>query len=228
MNFKHHFKAFRIILFSSILMIVSCVQEPTQTKKSDIDPLPSWNEGTTKTAIFDYVKEVTDKQSASFIPVADRIATFDNDGTLWSEQPAYFQLLFAIDRIKQLAPEHPEWKTEQPFKAVLEDDLEALGASGMEGLMKLVMVSHAGLTSDEFTKEVTQWISKAKHPTKNKFYSELVYQPMLELLNYLRVNDFKTYIVSGGGVAFMRNIVTDVYGIPTEQIIGSTIKLNLI
>ena len=188
------------------------------------DPLPSWNEGKTKTAIIDYVSDVTNVESVNFIPIQDRIATFDNDGNLWSEQPAYFQLFFTIDRVKALAPEHPEWKTTQPFKAALENDMAALIKQGEHGLIKLVMATHAGNTTKEFERYVKDWISTAKHPTKNVTYDQLVYQPMLELLSYLRVNDFKTYIVSGGGVDFMRAIVTDVYGIPAEQIIGSTIK----
>ena len=188
------------------------------------DPLASWNEGKTKSAIIDYVSDITNAESENYIPISDRIATFDNDGTLWSEQPAYFQLFFAIDRVKALASEHPEWKTTQPFKAVLENDMTALVEQGELGLLKLVMATHAGNTVKEFEGDVHDWIRTAKHPTKNVGYDKLVYQPMLELLQYLRANDFKTYIVSGGGVDFMRAIVTDVYGIPAEQIIGSRIK----
>ncbi len=188
------------------------------------DPLPSWNEGTTKNAIVDYVNDVTNTESKNFIAIPDRIATFDNDGNLWSEQPAYFQLFFAIDRIKSLAQEHPEWKTEQPFKAVLENDMEELAKQGEHGLIQLVMATHAGNTTEEFEEYVQKWIETTKHPTKNVRYDKLVYQPMLELLEYLRMNDFKTYIVSGGGVDFMRAFVTEIYGIPSEQIIGSRIK----
>ena len=195
-------------------------KQETQTA----DPLPSWNEGNTKSAIIDYVNDVTNQQSENFIPVSKRIATFDNDGNLWSEQPAYFQLFFAIDRIKALAPEHPEWKTEQPFKAVLEDDMTELAKYGEHGLLQLVMASHAGMTTEEFEKIVEEWLSTARHPRFNKPFTDLVYQPMLELLQYLRDNDFKTFIVSGGGIEFMRPWVGEVYGIPPDQVVGSSIK----
>lgn len=188
------------------------------------DPLPSWNEGKTKSAILNFVKTVTDSNSENFIAIRDRIATFDNDGNLWAEQPAYFQLFFAIDRVKALAPEHPEWKTTQPFKAVLENDMQELAKQGEHGLLKLVMATHAGNTTAEFESDVKAWIKTAKHPTKQVTYDQLVYQPMLELLQYLRANHFKTYVVSGGGVDFMRAFVSDIYGIPSEQIIGSRIK----
>ena len=188
------------------------------------DPLPSWNEGKTKAAIINYVNDVTDSKSTNFIAIADRIATFDNDGNLWSEQPAYFQLFFAIDRIKELAPEHPEWKTEQPYKAILENNMKELAEQGEAGLIKLIMTTHTGNTTEEFYAIVKEWISKVKHPTKNVGYDKLVYQPMLELLQYLRANNFKTYIVSGGGIDFMRAFVAEIYGIPEEQIIGSRVK----
>jgi phosphoserine phosphatase len=167
---------------------------------------------------------VTDKGGPDYVPPAERIAVFDNDGTLWSEKPLYFQLLFAIDRIKALAPQHPEWKTQQPFKAVLENDIKALAASGEKGLIQLVMASHAGMTTDEFEQIVTDWMATAKHPRFKRPYTELVYQPMLELLQYLRDNGFKTFIVSGGGIEFMRPFTEKVYGIPPEQVIGSSIK----
>jgi phosphoserine phosphatase len=189
-----------------------------------IDPLPSWNDVESKKNIIAYVEDVTNSESANFIPVADRISTFDNDGNLWSEQPAYFQLFFAIDRVKAMATEHPEWKNEQPFKAVLENDMNELAKQGEHGLLQLVMATHSGNTTEEFEADVQSWIKTAKHPTKNVSYDELVYQPMLELLQYLRANDFKTFIVSGGGVDFMRAFVTEIYGIPEEQIIGSRIK----
>ncbi len=188
------------------------------------DPLPSWNEVASKTSIIKFVDDVTNENSSTFVPLADRIAVFDNDGTLWSEQPAYFQLFFTMERIRELAPDHPEWKEIQPYKAVLENDMEALGAEGEHGLIKLVMTTHSGMTTEEFIASVKEWIKTAKHPTKKVGFDKLVYQPMLELLDYLRDNGFKTYIVSGGGVDFMRAIVTEVYGIPEEQIIGSTIK----
>jgi phosphoserine phosphatase len=213
--------------------LISCTAPNTDTATTSentvepvavADPLPSWNDGERKQAIISYVENVTDKASADFIPVADRIATFDNDGTLWSEQPLYFQLFFAIDRVKALADEHPEWKTEQPYKAVLENDMEELAKHGEHGLIKVVMASHAGTTTQEFESIVTEWLATAKHPTKNRPYTELVYQPMLELLDYLRANDFKTFIVSGGGIEFMRPWVEAVYNIPRDQVVGSTIQ----
>ncbi|TVP79115.1 HAD family hydrolase [Thioalkalivibrio sp.] len=188
------------------------------------EPLPSWNESESRNQIVSFVGAVTDPGSPDFVPADARIAVFDNDGTLWSEQPAYFQLLFAIDRVKALAPEHPEWRDRQPFQAVLEGDLRALAESGEKGLLELVMATHAGMTTDEFSSIVEDWIGTARHPTSNRLYTEMVYQPMLELLEYLRANGFKTYIVSGGGIEFMRPWVQRVYGIPPEQVIGSSIK----
>ena len=220
---KKYLRFTPIIIIAVILQLSSCINISVD-ENNDIDPLPSWNDNEVKSSIIDYVVSVTDNNSNSFISVSERIAVFDNDGTLWSEQPAYFQLLFTMERIKELAPDHPEWKELQPFKAVLENDMAALGAQGEHGLIKLVMTTHSGMTTDEFSASVKEWIKTAKHPTKNVGYDELVYQPMLELLQYLRENGFKTYIVSGGGVDFMRAIVTEVYGIPEEQIIGSTIK----
>ncbi len=199
-------------------------KEQVTQENSAIEILPSWNDSKTKEAIINYVKDVSNKDSKNFIPIADRIATFDNDGNLWAEQPAYFQLFFAIDRVKALASEHPEWQTTQPFQAVLEDDMTELMKQGEHGLIQLVMTTHAGNTVQEFEADVQAWIATAKHPTKNVTYDKLVYQPMLELLQYLRANDFKTYVVSGGGVDFMRAFVSDIYGIPSEQIIGSRIK----
>ena len=190
------------------------------------DSLPSWNEGTSKNSVIAYVTSVTNSKSPDFIPVVDRIAVFDNDGTLWSERPVYFQLFFAIDRVKALAAQHPEWKTTQPFQAVLENDMKALMASGKKGLLELVMATHAGMSDEEFDAIVIDWIKTAKHPTKKVHYSELVFQPMLELLNYLRDNGFKTFIVSGGGIDFMRPWASEVYGIPNNQIIGSQIEVK--
>jgi len=187
------------------------------------DPLPSWNDGPTRQAIVEFVKTTTDPSSPKFVPPADRIATFDNDGTLWVEHPIYTQLAFALDRIKALAPQHPEWKTKQPFKAVLDGDLEALGAAGEKGLVELVMASHAGMTTTEFESIVTDWLAKARHPRFERPYTDLTYQPMVELLAYLRGNGFKTFIVSGGGVEFMRPVTEKLYGIPPEQVVGSTI-----
>lgn len=188
------------------------------------DPLPSWNDGPSKAAIIEFVGKVTNEGSSDFVPESQRIATFDNDGTLWSEQPAYFQLLFAIDRVKELAPQHPEWKNEQPFKAVLEGDMKALAAAGEKGLLQLVMATHAGMTTTEFEMIVKDWIATARHPVSKRPYTEMVFQPMLELLDYLRANGFKTFIVSGGGIEFMRPWVENVYGVPPEQVVGSSIK----
>jgi len=188
------------------------------------DPLPSWNDGQAKTAIIDLVQRVTNEGSPDFVSRADRIATFDNDGTLWSEHPMYTQLAFAIDRIKSLAPEHPEWNTTQPFKAALDNDLKALAAAGEKGLVELVMASHAGISTAEFEQIVKGWFATAEHPRFKRPYTQCVYQPMLELLTYLRANGFKTYIISGGGVEFMRPITEAAYGIPPEQVVGSTVK----
>ncbi len=219
---------FKTLSLSCFFLFFSCTQDVEQSPLLEIDALPSWNEGKTKSAIFDFVKEVTDEKSPNFIKVADRIATFDNDGNLWSEKPVYFQLFFAIDRVKALAPEHPEWKTEQPFKAVLENDMDALIASGLEGLMKLVMATHAGISTDEFESHVREWLSTTNHPRFNQPYNKLIFQPMLELLDYLRANDFKTFIVSGGGVEFMRVWVEEAYGIPSDQVVGSSIKTEFV
>lgn len=217
------------LLFVAITLF-SCKDKVNQNEEITtnidelVDPLPSWNEGDTKQAIISYVKDVTSEGSANFIPVGDRIATFDNDGNLWSEQPAYFQLFFAMDRIKALAPEHPEWKTTQPYQSVLENDMKTLMSFGEHGLIEIVMATHAGNTVSEFEQIVKDWLAVAKHPRFNKPYTELVYQPMLELLDYLRSNQFKTFIVSGGGIEFMRPWVEGVYGIPKYQVIGSSIK----
>ena len=186
------------------------------------DPLPSWNDGPTKQAIVDFVNNVTKQGGTHFVPAPQRIATFDNDGTLWSEQPIYFQFAFVLDRVKALAPQHPEWKTQQPYKAVLEGDTKTLAAAGEKGLVELMMATHTGMTTDEFSRVVAEWLLTAKHPTRKRFYTDLVYKPMLELLAYLRQSGFKTFIVSGGTVEFMRAFAEGVYGIPPEQVIGST------
>jgi hypothetical protein len=187
------------------------------------DPLPSWNDTPTKQAIVEFVGRVT-KAGPDFVAPAERIATFDNDGTLWVEQPMYVQMAFALDRVKALAPLHPEWKYTEPFQSVLEGDMKTLIESGERGLVEMIMVTHAGMTTDEFSKIVTDWLAAARHPRFKRSYTELVYQPMLELLSYLRANGFKTFIVSGGGVEFMRPWTEKVYGIPPEQVIGSSIK----
>ena len=191
------------------------------------DPLPSWNDGPAKQAVMEFVRTVTDKASPNYVPPEERVATFDNDGTLWSEQPTYFQFFFVFDRVKTLAPQHPEWKERQPFKAVLENDMKALAASGEKGLMELAITTQTGMTSEEFEKIIKEWIGTAKHPRFNRPFTDLVYQPMLELLVYLRENRFKTYIVSGGEADFMRPWAEKVYGIPPERVVGSSIKLKL-
>jgi len=190
------------------------------------DPLPSWNAGASKDAIVAFVEAVTAENSASHVPPAERIAVFDNDGTLWSEQPMYFQLAFALDRVRALAPQHPEWATQQPFQGVLENDLPGVLAGGEQALVQLVMATHAGMTTDEFAAIVTDWIETARHPQRGLLYTEMVFQPMLELLDYLRANGFKTFIVSGGGIEFMRPWAERVYGIPPEQVVGSSIKTS--
>ena len=186
------------------------------------DPLPSWNDGPAKKAITEFVARVTTEGGPEFVPVPRRIATFDNDGTLWSEQPIYFQFAFAMDRVKALAPKHPEWKSKQPFKGVLEGDTKAVTTAGEKGLVEMLAATHAGMTTEEFNRIVTDWLAQARHPRFQRPYTELVYQPMLELLAYLRANGFKTFIVSGGGVEFMRAFAERVYGIPPEQVVGST------
>jgi len=189
-----------------------------------IQSLPSWNDGVAKRAIMNFVTLVTKNNAPEFVPPAARIAVFDNDGTLWSEQPFYFQGLFVFDRIRSLAPQHPEWKVDQPFKAVLENDLKTVAAAGMQGLIELVLATHANMTTEEFESVVKDWLATARHPKFNKSYTDLVFQPMLELLAYLRANDFKTFIVSGGGIEFVRVFSQRVYGIPPEQVIGSSIS----
>jgi len=225
---------YRYLLLSlSLSLLLACEPSPVEQDTgtptaATTDPLPSWKETETKTAIQDFVENATTEGSPGFVPAAERIAVFDNDGTLWSEQPAYFQLLFAVDRVKAMAPDHPEWKTTQPFQAVLEDDMEALAAAGKKGLAQLVMASHAGMTTTEFETAVRDWIGTARHPRTGRLYTEMVYQPMLELLDYLRANGFKTFIVSGGGIEFMRVFSERVYGIPPEQVIGSSIQTEFV
>ncbi|WP_276483838.1 HAD family hydrolase [Paraflavitalea pollutisoli] len=211
-----------------VLAFASCAGDNStgskpDTSTSEADPLPSWNEGAAKKGIIDYVRAATDSAGGQFIPVPDRIATFDNDGTLWSEQPVYFQLFFAIDQIKAMAASHPEWKNQQPYKALLENDMGTLMKQGEKGLVEIMMTSHVNNTSDEFAATVKQWADTALHPTKKKKYTELVFQPMLELIHYLQANHFKTFIVSGGGIEFMRPWAEQVYGIPKDQIVGSSI-----
>ncbi|MFZ1321516.1 MAG: HAD family hydrolase [Ignavibacteria bacterium] len=190
------------------------------------DPLPSWNDTKPKKNIFDYVNLVIDKTSPDFIKPSERIVTIDNDGTLWSEKPFYFQFQFAMDRIKAIAPDHPEWKDDPLFNAAIENDINKIAGSGKEGLIKLLLASHSGMTTVEFENSVTEWINTAKHPKTNKLYKEMVFLPMLELLEYLKENDFIIYIVSGGGIEFMRAWVEEVYSIPPERVMGSSIKVK--
>ena len=190
------------------------------------DPLPSWNDGPTKQALLNFVSRVTKPGSPDFVPVSERIATFDNDGTLWSEQPIYVQFAFALDRVRELAPQHPEWRTKEPFKSVLAGDVKKALAGGEKVLIEIINATHSGMTSEEFTGIVARWFATAKHPKYGRPYGECVYQPMLEVLSYLRANGFKTFIVSGGGVEFMRVITEKVYGIPPEQVVGSQGKLK--
>jgi hypothetical protein len=191
---------------------------------SNSDPLPSWNEGIAKKNILSFVRDVTDSKSKKFITTEERIAVFDNDGTLWAEQPVYFQFFFAMDRVKALAPTHPEWKEKQPFKAILEGDMKTALAGGEHAILEIVMATHADMTTQEFEQIVKEWLATAKHPRFKRPFTECVYQPMLELLAFLRDNGFKTWIVSGGGIEFMRPWTEKVYGILPEQVVGSTIK----
>jgi len=196
----------------------------TPTVPRAADPLPSWNEGPAKHSIVEFITKVTTAGSPDLVPVPERIATFDNDGTLWCEQPVPVQLYFALDRVKALAPQHPEWKDKEPFASLLKSDLKTALAGGDHALLELVMATHAGMTTVEFEQIVKDWIATAKHPKTGKLFTEMVYQPMLELLAYLRANGFKTFIVSGGGIEFMRPWAEQVYGIPPEQVVGSSIK----
>lgn len=204
-------------------------QNESELKKLENDilnnPLPSWNNGATKTAILDFVKKTTKKGSPDFVAVEDRIACFDNDGTLWAEQPFYSQLFFALDQVKKMAPQHPEWKTTQPFQAVLEGDMKALLAGGEKSVFEIVAATHSGMDTDTFNQSVKNWIATAKHPRFDQLYTKMVYVPMIELLQYLRANGYKTFIVSGGGVDFMRPWTEQVYGVPPYQVVGSSGKV---
>ena len=212
-------RAFRTAVFLICALAVSLA-----SAQSGVDPLPSWNEGPAKKAILSFVASIATIGGPDFIRVEDRIATFDNDGTLWVEQPIYTQFVFALDRVKSLAPQHPEWKDNQPFKAVLQGDMKGFEATGEKGLVELMMASHVGMTTDEFSEIVSNWMRTAKHPRFDRPYTQCVFQPMLELLAYLRANAFETYIVSGGGVEFMRPWAQEVYGVRPEQVIGSSVK----
>lgn len=221
---------FHVFLF---VFIFACKQPPERSEEAlaersnvvNTDPLPSWNESLTKQSILDFVQRTTSEGSEDFVPVNERIATFDNDGCLWSEQPMYFQLFFAIDRVKALAPDHPEWNSQEPFASLLKGDMQQVLARGEHALLEIVMATHAGMTTTEFDQIVKDWLGIAKHPTTGKRFTEMVYQPMLEVLDYLRANSYKTFIVSGGGIDFMRPWVESVYGIPAEQVVGSSGKV---
>lgn len=190
------------------------------------DPLSSWNDGPAKRSIIEFVAKVSAPESPDYVPPPERIAVFDNDGTLWAEQPLYFQLLFAFDRVRALASDHPEWKDTQPFKAVLEGDLDTALSGGDQALLEIILATHAGMTTAEFSAIASDWLKTAKHPVSGRLFTEMVYQPMLDLLEYLRANGFKTYITSGGGIELLRVFAEDVYGIPPEQVIGSSLKVQ--
>jgi phosphoglycolate phosphatase-like HAD superfamily hydrolase len=213
----------RKLPFTFAVIFIALSSLSLQTR-AQTDPLPSWNDTAPKRAITAFVERTTKQGSPDFVPQDERIATFDNDGTLWIEQPMYVQLAFVLDRVRELAPQHPEWKTTQPFKGVLDGDAKAVAATGEKGLMQLMAATHAGMTVDQFQKIVLDWLETARQPKFKRPYTECVYQPMLELLAYLRANGFKTYIVSGGGIEFMRPWTQKVYGIPPEQVVGSSIK----
>jgi len=212
-------------LTAALLLLAGAATLPAQTGNVG-DPLPSWNDGDARTALITFVTQVTTSGLPTFVAPVDRVATFDNDGTLWSEQPIYFQFQFALDRVKTLAPEHPEWQTQEPFNHLLAGDMQAFLAGGEKSLMTVLAVTHTGISTDEFQQVVKEWLATARHPKTGLPYNKMVFQPMLEVLAYLRANGFKTYIVSGGGVEFMRAFAQEAYGIPPEQVIGSQGKLK--
>ena len=210
-------KRLTAVLFAAVISFANAVTAAP-------DPLPSWNEGPSKKSILEFVEKVTEQGGPDFVPENQRIATFDNDGNLWAEKPMYFQLIYAIDQVKKMAPKHPEWKTQEPFASVLKGDTVKVMASGKEGLMKILAATHTNMTAEEFSSNVASWLKTARHPKSNRPYNEMIYQPMLELLDYLRANGFKTFIVSGGGVDFMRVFAEQTYGIPPDQVVGSSLK----
>jgi phosphoglycolate phosphatase-like HAD superfamily hydrolase len=209
----------------TLITLLACIIAFATTTNGD-DALPSWNDGAAKQAIVNFVEKVTKEGSPDFVPAPERVAVFDNDGTLWAEQPMYFQGLFLFDRVKALAPQHPEWNEKEPFASLLKGDMKGVAAAGEKGALAMLAATHTGMTTEEFTKTVTDWITTEKHPKTGRLYTEMVYQPMLELLAYLRANGFKTFIVSGGGIEFMRPWTERVYGIPPEQVVGSSGKLK--
>jgi len=220
-----------------IILFFGCTSSTDQTGTSDSatmislapvndNPLPSWNDGDVKKGLIDYVINATKEGGSGFIPVTDRIAVFDNDGTLWSEQPLYFQFFYSFDKIKQMAPQHPEWKTKEPFKSVLEGNIKGALASGEKGLFAIMGATYGGMSGDSFDSSVNAWADTAMNPVKKKKYVDMIYQPMLELLQYLRVNGFQTFIVSGGDISFMRAWAEKAYGIPPQQVVGSSFKVS--
>jgi haloacid dehalogenase-like hydrolase len=219
----HHIHR-RAVLAGLLTSVAGGVALSSNLALAQNDPLPSWNDGKAKQSIVDFVNVVTREGSPGFVPVPQRVATFDNDGTLWCEQPMYVQLAFALDQVKALAPQHPEWKKKQPFKAVLDGDMKALAEAGQRGLVELVMATHANMSTEDFERVIRDWLSTARHPRFKQPYTDVVYQPMIELLAYLRANGFKTYIVSGGGIEFMRPWTDRVYSVPPAQVVGSSIK----
>jgi phosphoserine phosphatase len=212
----------KLTLFWFVLVALAFAATVTHAQ----DPLPSWNEGPAKKTIVAFVAKVTKEGSSEFVPPSERIATFDNDGTLWAEQPMYFQGLFLVDRVKALAPQHPEWKTKEPFASLLKGDMKSVAAADEKGAIEMLAATHTGMTTEEFEKIVKDWIAIARHPKTKRPYTEMVYQPMLGLLAYLRQNGFKTFVVSGGGIEFVRPWTEKVYGIPPEQVVGSNVKLK--
>jgi len=223
-----------LVVVASAVALTACGDRPAQTSSAadqttaaaSAPVLPSWNEGPTRQSIVDFVDRVTDPASPDYVTPSERIAVFDNDGNLWAEQPLYFQLLFALDRVRAMADDHPEWRETEPLRAIIEDDRGALASIGEHELVEIVMATHAGLTIDEFDAIVAEWLATATHPRFGVPFTELVYQPMLELLSYLRNNEFKTFIVSGGGMDMIRSFAERVYGIPPEQVVGSAGELE--
>ncbi len=223
----------KTIIFSLLILILTSCQEKSDSNKNEtkkeIDPLPSWNDSENKKRILEFVQEIINEKSENYVQPEDRIATFDNDGTLWAEQPLYFQLIFALNRIQEMAKDHPEWKDEKPYSYVLNGDIPGLiEDGGEEAVFKIIMTTHAGISVDDFKQEVKDWLKESRHSKFNVEYNRMTYLPMIELIDYLKANDFKIYIVSGGGVDFMRAWATEAYGIPSEQIIGSSLKTKLV
>ena len=212
----------RLVLIVFVVMMTACATAPSGAP----NPLPSWNDGATRNRIISFVEAVTTEDGPGYVSPGDRIAVFDNDGTLWSEKPVYFQIFFALDQVYRLAPEHPEWQHDDLFQAAVEGDLGAFIDGGHEALAQLLAASHTGMTTDEFSEQVLEWVNSARHPVRDRPYTELVYQPMLELLDYLELNGFQTWIVSGGGQDFMRPWVEGVYGIPPERVVGTHVQLE--